>query len=80
MAAIEGISSGTGPAGPRVALIATRKALEVAGTTLGNQLLSSHLLHDMLHLKSTLPELSAASAVLTELPANVESGYEQLVL
>ena len=59
--------------------IATRKALEVAGF-LGTRLLGSHLLHNMLHVKSTLPELSAAFAVLAELPANVEKGYEQSVL
>ena len=34
----------------------------------------------MLHVKSTLPELRAASLVATELPANVESGFEQLAL
>ena len=77
---MEGISSGTDPAEPRVAWIATRKALNVASEALGNRLLSSHLLHDMLHVKSTLPELNAASLVATELPANVERGYEQYVL
>ena len=34
----------------------------------------------MLHVKSSLPELRSASLVATELPANVESGYEQHVL
>ena len=76
---MDGKSTGTDPAEPRVAWIATRKALEVASAALGKRLLSSHLLHDMLHVKSTLPELNAASLVATELPVEVEGGYEQTV-
>ena len=64
----------------KVAWIATRKALPVAEAALGKHLLESYLLHDMLHLKSSLPELKAASYVAIELPANVEGGYEQIVL
>ena len=64
----------------KVVWIATRKHKDLAESAFGDSLLSSHLLHDMLHVKSTLPELRAASLVAIELPANVESGYEQTVL
>ena len=64
----------------KVVWIATRKHQDLAESAFGNSLLSSHLLHKMLHVKSTLPELQAASLVAIELPANVESGYEQTVL
>ena len=64
----------------KVVWVSTRKALPVAETALGDGMLSNHLLHDLLHLKSSLPELHAASLVAMELPANVEGGYEQIVL
>ena len=64
----------------RVAWIATRKALPIAEAALGEHLLGSYLLHDMVRVKSSLPELSAASHVMVELPGCVEAGYEQLVV
>ena len=60
--------------------IATRKFLPVAEEALGQRLLDSFLLHNVLHVKSPLPELTAASHVAIELPANVEKGFEQLAL
>ena len=64
----------------RVAWIATRKALPVAEAALGKHLFGSYLFHDMVYVKSSLPELLAASSVAIELPANVEGGYEQKIL
>ena len=63
-----------------VAWVATRKALPVAEAALGEKLLRNYILHSLVHVKSSLPEPFAASHVAIELPANVESGYEQRVL
>ena len=41
---------------------------------------NSYLLHGMLFVKSTLPELRSASLAATGLPAHVESGYAQAIL
>ena len=60
--------------------ISTRKFLPVAEEAFGRHLLDSFLLHDVLRVKSPLPELRAASHVAIELPANVEKGYEQIAL
>ena len=60
--------------------IATRKSLSVAEEALGQHLLDSFLLHDVLHVKSSLPELGSASHVAIELPANVEKGFEKIAL
>ena len=38
------------------------------------------MLHNVLHLKSSLPEFGKAWLVAAELPASVESGYEQTVM
>ena len=76
----EGISKGKDSAEHKVVWIATRKNLEVAADALGERLLNSHLLHDLLHVKSSLPEISQAWLVAAELPANVEDGFEQLAL
>ena len=64
----------------KIAWIATRKFLHVAEEAIGEHLLNSFLLHSVLHVKSPLPELTAASHVAIELPANVEKGFEQLAL
>ena len=77
---MEGVNVSRDLAEHTVVWVATRKAIDIAEAALGPRLLSSHLLHDLLHLKSTLPELHQAALVATELPANVESGYEQSVL
>ena len=76
----ERVSKGEDSAEHKVVWIATRKNLEVAADALGERLLNSHLLHDLLHVKSSLPELSQAWLVAAELPANVEDGFEQLAL
>ena len=64
----------------RIVWISTRKFLDVADVLPDDRLLSRHLLHDVLHLKSTLPELSQAWLVAAELPANVEGGFEQTAM
>ena len=74
------VSLGSSDKHERVALIATRKALPVAEAALGEKLLRSYLLHNLVYVKSSLPELSAASHVAIELPANVENGFEEKVL
>ena len=59
----------------KIAWIATRKFLPVAEEAIGEHLLDSFLLHTVLQVKSPLPELTAASHVAIELPANVEKGF-----
>ena len=54
--------------------------MNVADSIAADTLLSRHMLHNVLHLKSSLPEFGKAWLVAAELPANVESGYEQTVM
>ena len=64
----------------RIALICTRRALPAADTFAGN-LLSKHVLHDMLaSVTAPMHELSTAHIVALEIPTIVTQKFEHQLL